>query len=270
MCTIILAQMIFNGWYYLKQWWWVMRIRVGEYVVLTSRCVGFYKQQQQQYTVQTLILLHILLINMNYLIASRIPPGRINWVVGGWVVFSGLAVFLFYQPNRSTKSTKSPTNYPTQPTKQTKQTNQPNQPTNQTMWETNAKIRNRPHFFSKWSPEGSKMRPRGTQNGSQNREKCDLGPTMLPRNYKNRFSSMSLTPWGGFLAPPGYPKIDQKWYFRGKWGSQGSHFFDFCWEGRCNPLFHRFFIDFWLKNRCIFHCFFPVILAFFWTWRPSR
>jgi len=82
-------------------------------------------------------------------IASRIPPGHINWVVGGWVVFSVLAVFLFYQPNRSTKSTKSPTNYPTQPTKQTKQTNQPNQPTNQTMWEANAKIRNQPHFFSK-------------------------------------------------------------------------------------------------------------------------
>ena len=84
-----------------------------------------------------------------YLIASRIPPGHIHWVVGGWVVFSVLAVFSFYQPNRSTNSTKSPTNYPTQPTKQTKQTNQPNQPTNQTMWETNAKIRNRPHFFSK-------------------------------------------------------------------------------------------------------------------------
>ena len=135
---------------------------------------------------------------MIYLIASRIPPGHIHWVVGGWVVFSVLAVFSFYQPNRSTNSTKSPTNYPTQPTKQTKQTNQPNQPTNQTMWETNAKIRNQPHFFSKWSPEGSKMRPRGTQNGSQNREKCDLGPKMVPSWFQEGVCAMSLTQFSRF------------------------------------------------------------------------
>ena len=30
------------------------------------------------------------------LIASRIPPGHIDWVVGGWVVFFVLAVFLFF------------------------------------------------------------------------------------------------------------------------------------------------------------------------------
>ena len=53
-------------------------------------------------------------------------------------------------------------------------------------------------------------------------------------------------------------------------GSQDSHFLDFWWEGWCNPLFHRFFMDFWLKNLCFFRCFFRDVLAIFWTWRPSQ
>ena len=127
------------------------------------------------------------------------------------------------QKRQPTKSTQQPqsTTQPNQPSKPTNHANhltkptqpnppnhpnQPTQPTNQAIWDTNAKIRNWPHFFSKWSPEGPQMSPRGTQNGSQNREKCDLGPKMTPRNYKKVFLSMLLTPWGGFLGPQGTPK----------------------------------------------------------------
>ena len=91
------------------------------------------------------------------------------------------------------------------------------------------------------------MRPRGTQNGSQNREKCYMGPIMLPRNYKNCVLPMLTTPWGGFLAPPGNPKIYQKLYFRGKWwkmGFPGQSFFRFLLRRALQPtfssIFHRF------------------------------
>ena len=107
------------------------------------------------------------------------------------------------------------------------------------------------------------MRPRGTQNGSQNREKCETGPIMLPRNYKNRFWPMSHTPWGGFLASPGYPKIDQKWYFTGKWGSQGSIFAIFAQKGAATHLFIDFSSISYQKIDVFFVVFFQASSLFF-------
>ena len=71
------------------------------------------------------------------------------------------------------------------------------------------------------------MRPRGTQNDSQNLKKMSLAPKMVPSWFQEGVLSMSLAPFGGFLGPLGVPKIDQKSIIGLKWGPQGSLFIDF-------------------------------------------
>ena len=72
------------------------------------------------------------------LIASRIPPGRIDWVVGGWVVFFVFVVSLFFLSSLgwllfccvAVPTTQQPNNLTTQqPSNPT--TKQPNNPTTQ-------------------------------------------------------------------------------------------------------------------------------------------
>ena len=88
------------------------------------------------------------------------------------------------------------------------------------------------------------MRPRGTQNESQNQKKMTLAPKMVPSWLQEGVVSMSLTTFGGFLGPLGVSKIDPKSIFNLKWETQGSHFIDFCGIPHCHQLFHRFFLDF--------------------------
>ena len=71
------------------------------------------------------------------------------------------------------------------------------------------------------------MRPRGTQNDSQNQKKMSLAPKMVPSWFQEGVLSMLTTPFGGFLGPLGVPKIDQKSIIGLTWGPQGSLFIDF-------------------------------------------
>ena len=143
----------------------------------------------------TTLLRNHFLIYGGDLIASRIPPGHVNWVVGGCVVFCPCCLLVFSV---------------------------------------------RPHFLWKWGPEGPKMRPRGTPNGSQNREKSDLGPKMAPRNYKKVFRPMVTTPWGGFLGPQGTPKSTKNATLGGNGGPSAVIFSIFAEKGAAT----HFFIDF--------------------------
>ena len=143
-------------------------------------------------------------------------------------------------------------------------TSQPTQPTQPKVFTQMFKI------ITKLSPEGPKMRPRGTPNDSQNQKKMGLAPKMVPSWFQEGVLSMSPAPLGGFLGPLGVPKIDQKIDFLRKWGSQGSHFIDFWGNPHCHQLFHRFILDFWPKNRCFFDRCFLILLRFFSTWRPSQ
>ena len=54
-----------------------------------------------------------------YLIASRIPPGRIDWVVGGRVVFFVFVVFSVFPVFALNPATKQPKNTITQQPHQT-------------------------------------------------------------------------------------------------------------------------------------------------------
>ena len=71
------------------------------------------------------------------------------------------------------------------------------------------------------------------------------------------------------LGAPFSSKLQFLVDFGWKLGFQDSYVLGFCWEGCCNPLFHRFFIDFLSKNWCFLFVF-QIFLVFFWTWRPSR
>ena len=100
-------------------------------------------------------------------------------------------------------------------------------------------------IFTKLSPDGPQMRPRGTQNDSQNQKNMSLAPKMVPSWFQEGVSSMLPTPFGGFLGPLGVPKIDQKSILGPKRGARKRFFIDFSREQRFSHFWAWFFIDFW-------------------------
>ena len=135
-------------------------------------------------------------------IASRIPPGRLVWLVGGWVVFFVLVVFsVFYvfvglvavlgcllvvwllgcwfeQPNNPKKQ---PPNNPIirQPSYQT--TQEHNNPTTQTNRFHTKKSKRQTTKNTGKSGQGHQIGARIDQKWSQNRKKCAEPPKVATR-----------------------------------------------------------------------------------------
>ena len=150
------------------------------------------------------------------LIASRIPPGHIDFLLGCWVV-----VLL--------SSYCKPPTTPTRPTTPIRPTNHKHQKTKRKdkkakKAKNNKKTKENRQIDPTLAQEGSRMEPKWSQNGKKGVQLHKMVPGWRPGPIPYE----GLVDFWQFLGPLWNPKIAPKRDLGRKWSHQNRLFIDFC------------------------------------------